>query len=121
MVMPAGPSLPPHWNTAPPQSETSSPRWSRYHAPSTFGSAALKKIPPIPVTLCMVIPARKEKGSGCPALALRLGAGSRDADEHRDVARAHDTPIRSFDRLSGLREHEYVAIRIFKPALTVRH
>src|SRR5207344_3394978 len=38
-------------NAAPPHFWTSMPRCSLYQAPSATGSFALKKIPPIPVTL----------------------------------------------------------------------
>ena len=37
-------------NAAPPQACTSIPRCALYQAPSAFGSFALKKIPPMPVT-----------------------------------------------------------------------
>src|SRR5215831_16257768 len=51
MVIPGGLSGPPHSNMAMPQSVTSKPRWSRYQTPRLLGSADLKKIPPMPVTL----------------------------------------------------------------------
>src|SRR5688572_30860174 len=69
MVMPGGLSVPPHWNTAPPQSVTSKPRWSRYQALSAFGSADLKKIPPTPVTRFMV----RSKGGLLIRAAKRFG------------------------------------------------
>ena len=52
--MPAGLPSPPHGKIAPPQSAVSSPRWSRYQALSAWGSADLKKMPPMPVTRFML-------------------------------------------------------------------
>src|SRR3954469_20711127 len=54
-VLPAPPASSAQRNTAPPQSATSMPRCARYHAPSAFGSLALKNTPPTPVTRFMVV------------------------------------------------------------------
>src|ERR1044071_6387451 len=53
---PVGLSGPFHSKAAPPHGWTSMPKWVLYHAPSAFGSLALKKIPPIPVTRFIVTP-----------------------------------------------------------------
>src|SRR5579863_1587609 len=45
-------------NAAPPHAWTSMPRWALYQAPRAAGSAALKKIPPMPVTRFMSAPRR---------------------------------------------------------------
>src|SRR5690606_34029420 len=55
MVMPGLLPGPPHSNTTPPHGVTSSPRCTRYHSASAFGSRALKNTPPSPVTRCMPI------------------------------------------------------------------
>src|SRR5690349_18771324 len=47
------PSASAHSKAAPPQSCTSIPRCFLYHAHSAFGSLALMKMPPMPVTLRM--------------------------------------------------------------------
>src|SRR5256885_15272503 len=58
-------------NTAPPHGCTSTPRCCRYHAWSPFGSLALKKMPPMPVTrfierpfLLLVWPQPAERRAG---------------------------------------------------------
>src|SRR4029077_7718310 len=55
-------------NAAPPQSCTSMPRCFLYQAPSAAGSLALKKIPPIPVTLFIRPPCE------CDTAVLRMGS-----------------------------------------------
>src|SRR4026208_667969 len=64
-------------NAAPPQSLTSIPRCCLYQARSATGSFALKKIPPIPVTLFIQPPMLKRdvtcnsSSHRCPEQAVR--------------------------------------------------
>src|SRR5580765_6487863 len=63
VVPPTGlPSASVHRNAAPPQSCTSMPRCRSYQACAAFGSFALKKMPPIPVTRCMCTSHGRMKG-----------------------------------------------------------
>src|SRR5450432_4498755 len=95
MVVPATglPSPSVHVKAAPPHSWTSIPRCRLYQACSAFGSLALKKMPPMPVTRFMEPPVSR------PHYLFASGCSRKNA---------HITPVASTSWLVGPTHHSAI-------------
>src|SRR5262245_36747617 len=109
VVPPVGlPSASAQVNAAPPQSCTSMPRCLLYQARSASGSFALKKIPPMPVTLFMPRSCSSSRGSGIVRRyrGRRMSVGGAKRDLPRLAERRECLLIRPSHELLEIRSRE---------------
>src|SRR5437763_3078549 len=123
---------------APPHSWTSIPRCRLYHACSAFGSLALKKMPPMPMTRFteppdlstkLLLPLRYASPVLRPGLRLSKPMRTKERPHQArcvdTVARAPDEPLRQrlatgpgvASSLNGIEHHRRIvsALRVFQP------